>query len=138
MKRHSIFLQELLMVILFFALCAAVCVRLFAGAYTINRHTGEQTQVQQIVQNAAEIVRSDPAGAQAALLANMPGAAADGLGVLVKYDTNWMPTEQNEAYSLSVVPAVSAGKVVTQFSVKKADGTELYTTSLTTHIRRQV
>ncbi len=53
-SKTSLFLMELIIVILFFSISAVVCVQLFVNAYSTNESTKKIAQATVIVQNLAE------------------------------------------------------------------------------------
>jgi hypothetical protein len=57
-SKTSLFLIEMLVMVLVFALCAALCVQLFARAEEISLETARQEEALLIAQNAAELLRS--------------------------------------------------------------------------------
>lgn len=62
-SKASLFLMEQLVMVLVFALAAAVCLRLFAGAEQISVETARRDEAVTMAQNAAELLKAgtDPA-----------------------------------------------------------------------------
>jgi hypothetical protein len=58
-RRSSLFLLELMIAILFFCLCSAVCVRLFVQSHTVSAHTQELSMAMNQTKSFAEIFRSE-------------------------------------------------------------------------------
>lgn len=57
-SKASLFLMEQLVMVLVFALCAAVCLRIFAGAEQISAETARRDGAVVIAQNGAELLKS--------------------------------------------------------------------------------
>lgn len=82
----SLFLFELLIGLLIFAFCAAVCTRIFVGAHRISRESVALSHAVAIAQNAAERERAGLAPSAASYDAQ--GApSADGLYHLQRTET---------------------------------------------------
>lgn len=81
-NRTSLVLMEQLVMILVFALAAAVCLQIFVGAGRISQHTQQQDEAVLLAQNGAETVK--------ALKGDLPeiagtlGGTADDTSVLVE------------------------------------------------------
>nr|MBQ8244184.1 hypothetical protein [Oscillospiraceae bacterium] len=72
-QKASLTLMELLVMVLVFALAAAVCLRCFGAAALLHRETALRDRAVLLAQNAAEAVKAtgDPEAA-AALMAQLP------------------------------------------------------------------
>lgn len=57
-SKTSLFLIEMLVMVLVFALCAALCIQVFARAEEISLETARQEEALLTAQNAAELLRS--------------------------------------------------------------------------------
>ena len=57
-SKTSLFLMEMLVAVLIFALCAALCIQVFARAEEISLETARQEEAMLMAQNAAELLRS--------------------------------------------------------------------------------
>ena len=75
-RRASLTLMELLVMVLVFALAAAVCLRCFAAAAVTARETDLQTRVVLLAQNGAEILKASAGDLETA--AEELGAEASG------------------------------------------------------------
>lgn len=60
-SKASLFLMEQLVMVLVFALCAAVCLRIFVGAEQISAETARRDEAVAIAQNAAELLKAGSA-----------------------------------------------------------------------------
>ena len=57
-SKTSLFLIEMLVAVLVFALCAALCIQVFARAEEISLETARQEEAMLMAQNAAELLRA--------------------------------------------------------------------------------
>ncbi|MCL2703736.1 MAG: hypothetical protein FWE91_09035 [Defluviitaleaceae bacterium] len=94
-SRYALFLIEQLLVILVFALCAAVCVSIFADSYIMAGKTGDQNHAITIAGSGAEAFKS--VGNNAGRLAELLGGITDGDAVRVYYGTDWRLANHNNA-----------------------------------------
>ncbi|MEY8356329.1 hypothetical protein AALB39_23680 [Lachnospiraceae bacterium 54-53] len=78
-KRHSgVFLMEMAAVILFFILCAAVCIQTFVKADSISRKAADLNQGVLIAQSVAEVWKAEGAeGFEKRFQAGSPGAGGE-------------------------------------------------------------
>lgn len=105
-SRSPLALMEQVVMVLVFALAAAVCVQAFALADRISRHNEATDRAVQLCQTAAETLKAsggDLQAAQRAAAVRMGGAVDDGLWY-VFYDENWSPGAAPDAaaYTLQV------------------------------------
>ena len=106
----SLFLMELVIGLLIFAFAAAVCVRIFAGAYRISEDSAALSRAVAIARNAAESVR-----------AGQPEIAE-------RYDAQGNAAAGDAAYRLHLAETESAdGLTEVRLTVTDASGQELYT-----------
>lgn len=105
----SLFLIELIIGLLIFAFSAAVCARMFAGAYQMSEDSAALSCAVSIARNAAETVR------------------AGGAVTAEKYDALGAPTTGDAAYRLQVAKTQSADRVTeVRLTVITSDGKVLY------------
>lgn len=93
-------LMEQLMMILVFALAAALCLQLFVLSNTLSRDGETRDQAVTAVQNAAETLKANDGSFEA--LAALRGGVLTKKGCQIGYDDNWQ-----------VVPVEKAAFVVT-------------------------
>ena len=80
-SKASLVLMELLVMILIFALCAALCLQAFVGADRISRETALQDDAVLLAQNTAEALKTglplpDPPAHLRLEVAHLPSAVA--------------------------------------------------------------
>ena len=59
-SKSQVFLMEFILVILFFALCGAICVKAFVQADTLSKESRRLNQGMLLVQSAVECVKASP------------------------------------------------------------------------------
>ena len=106
----SLFLLELLLGLLIFALCAAVCVRFFAASLETAHDTADYTSAVQIAQTIAEQCQS-----------GVPPQAAPN-----KWNASAEPDEQGEYTAELSVKDTSDGVVDTVITINNSKGKMLY------------
>lgn len=97
-KKSSLFLMELIIVLFFFALCAAVCVNIFIKAKLISNQSYELNKSIIASQNAAECFKA--ANANINTLAEFLHGTAEGDVVKIGYDKNWQNINMSNAVYL--------------------------------------
>lgn len=108
-SRSTLFLMEQMIVILVFAFCAAVCVKLVAEAHVITTRNNDKKNAIIAAESGAECFKAyagDMVKTAAALGGNYSGSA-DILHVY--YDGEWrVCREEDSVYIMSVTGSVSA------------------------------
>jgi hypothetical protein len=105
-SRSSLFLIEMIWVILFFALGGAVCARLFAYAHTTSLDSRDLSRAVVEAGNAAACVRACGDDRQA--YAELVGAVPDADGKLtVYYDDRWNPQSAPNGWRYKMSLALS-------------------------------
>lgn len=106
-------LMEQMVMVLVFAMAAALCLQSFALAHRISGETDARDRAVVVAQNAAETLKSTEADMADALdraARIMGGQTEQGLWY-INYDENWNETRGTPVYSLEVqgIPAQSSG-----------------------------
>ena len=97
-------LMEQLIMILVFALAAALCLRLFVYSDQVSVNGAARDQAAAVVQNAAETLKMS-GGSMEALVQHI-GGGADADGWRMGYDSSWQETdEKRPAFVVKVQPA---------------------------------
>ncbi len=109
--QSGLFLLELVIAILFFALAATVCIRLFVKSRMISQDAQELSRALNLVTSAAEVFRSD---ADMELYLEETELYyqkdSDGSSFFVYYNGDWMNCEAEEAiYCLTIALADPSG-----------------------------
>lgn len=103
-SRSGLFLLELMIVILFFAVTSAICMNLFVKAHLTSAAGSELTAAVREVQSVAELFKAVD-GDLKTLAESLGVQGAGGPALDLYYDKNWVPTGNKEdaVYTISVV-----------------------------------
>ena len=125
-------MMEQLVMVLVFALAAALCVRIFALSDRLSRESVTRDQAVSAVQNAAETLKA--CRGDCAEAARMLGGVWDGAAWSIAYDDGWtmMPAGEEGVYCLLAVPADSGQELLGMADVSAStwQGEELYSLSV--------
>ena len=108
-SKSQVFLMEFILVILFFALCGAICIKAFVKADTLSRESRELNQGMLLAQSAVECVKA--ASASQEKLSQLPQLLKstldmereDGERYLSYYDSDFKPCgKEDAAYYLAL------------------------------------
>lgn len=100
-SKAGLFLIELIILILFFAVAGAICVRLFVTAHLESIQGEVLSQAVLACQSAAEAYKCTDTVEKA--MACLPGAQRTSEGFDLLYDANWAPAKgDNAAYMVCV------------------------------------
>lgn len=125
--KSSLFLMEMMVVILFFALTSAICVHLFAQSYQTAKHSEALTNGVLQAESAAELYKSTGGDLrQTAELLNAEWSSESGLDL--GYDTQWQPITSGKqtAYHLTMTNVQGQLAQTAELLIRAADGSELY------------
>jgi len=130
-SKSALFLMELIIAILFFAISSAVCVQLFVKAHLMSRDTTDLNHAVACAESASACLRAKN-GALDAVAPLLPGAESDGGALIVWYDADWQPTSDDAAvYEMRL--ETGADETV-QVTVSRAGGgSALYALPVTCH-----
>jgi hypothetical protein len=114
--------MEQAIMLLVFALAAALCLRAFVWADVQSAQSAAQDHALLQAQNAAETLKS--CGGDLSAAAQRWGGAWDGMTWTIQYDNDWAQTEQAGAFTLRVTPEESGLDYLgaAHFQVERADG----------------
>ena len=119
-------LMEQIVMLLVFALAAALCLQLFVFASRISRRCEARDRAALSVQNTAEVLKAHGGDAQAceALL----GGCADGEAWQISYDETWTETAAEAAYIVRVAPLKTEQPLLgsAEITAETADGDCLF------------
>jgi uncharacterized protein (DUF2147 family) len=94
-KKSSLFLMELTVAVLFFSICAAVCMRVFAAAKTNADYSRNLTNASIKAQSAAEGYKHSAGRLDA--VAEILGGSVEGNRVTVLYGPDWNRASDGES-----------------------------------------
>ncbi len=125
-SKAPLLLMEQVIMVLVFALAAALCLRVFAWAQLTARDNAQRDRALVCVQNAAQTLKGCAGDYEA--VARQCGGSWDGTQWTVGYDSEWTTTRQAAAYELTVSPVLSGQALLGQAEVavtRLADGQQL-------------
>ena len=124
-SKSGLFLMELIIAIAFFAVSSAVCVQLFAMAYTLStRNVGIQMAVMN-AQSAAETFRST-GGDTESMASVLQATVVDGR-LVAGFDENWSRASHNIRFEVIVETDTSSVPATATITVTdNMRGDELY------------
>jgi hypothetical protein len=114
--------MEQLVVILVFAVCAAVCVNIFVESYLMERHTQEVNNSVRAAVNGAEIYKA--AGGDRQKAVQILGGIYDHAeyGAVVFYDDRWNPCEEGQASYTLRIDRLHGTPALAEVTVAKTNG----------------
>lgn len=102
-SRSGLFLLELMIVILFFAVTSAICMNLFVQAHLTSTAGSNLTAAVREVQSVAELFKASD-GDLMQLAQQLGIQPADGPVLNVYYDKDWVPAgEEDAVYTVTVL-----------------------------------
>lgn len=128
-SKTALFLMELILMILLFALSAAVCMRIFAAAQTLSDGSRELNGAVMEAENAAESFKATGGDAEAAAALCSAAEASPG-GFRVYYDEKWdggagqvyrLTLAEHEGYAEIEVCRTADGSRIYALTVKAVD-----------------
>ncbi len=123
--QSSLFLMEMMVVILFFALTSAICVHLFAQSYQTAKHSEDLTNGVLQAESAAELYKSTAGDLQQT--AELLDAKWEAVGSLtVLYDAHWQIVQQDGAYQLTMSAAQETLIPTAEIVIRTLEGKEIY------------
>ena len=135
-SKTSLFLMELIITILLFAACGAVCVKLFVTSYVMTQDTVELNEAVSIAQGFAEVMRGTD-GDIDSVLEHYPRAVRGGEGFFeVFYDDDFEICGYEEASYVSDVTMTPNGAIQNMEVrvVRLSDYKEIYTLDATKYM----
>ncbi len=137
-SKTSLFLMELIITILLFAACGAVCVKLFVTSYVMTVDTTELNESVSIAQGFAEVMRGTD-GDIDSVLEHYPSAVRGGDGFFeVFYNEDFEVCDYADAVYVSDVTMAPNGAIQNMEVrvVRLKDYKEIYTLNATKYMNR--
>ena len=137
-SKTSLFLMELIMTILLFAACGAVCMKLFVTSHIITRDTVELNEAVSVAQGFAEVMRGTD-GDITSVMEHYPNAIFGGEGFFeVFYDEDFEECEYDRAAYVGDVTMSPNGAIQNMEVriVRLSDYKEIYTLNATKYMNR--
>lgn len=120
-SKTGLFLMEIIIMLLFFTLCAAVCMRMFAAAQVNSDYSRDLSEASLRAQSVAECYKAAEGdlGATAELLGLGQDALA-GETLTIYYDPAWEPGESREEAAYTLTADLEKGAQTAEISVVKS------------------
>lgn len=129
-SKAPLMMLEQMVMILVFAMAAALCLQAFVLSDNLSRRGEEQDRAAALCQNAAETLRAVGWGEEKALdeAADRLGGQCDGDMLEVWYDGDWQVCDGPGSYKLTVfmLPAEVPGLCSARLELTGEDGGELF------------
>ena len=131
-SKNSLFLMEMIFVLLFLALSSAACVRIFAAAAGNHVQAVESRQIQAHTVSVSEIMEGSD-GSTDSFIQYLCGGISDASSVSWYYDSDWNTCEKQDA-SYQMLLALSSSRYektgILSFYRIDANNTLLHSTEL--------
>ena len=137
-SKTSLFLMELIITILLFAACGAVCVKMFVASHVMSRETVELNEAVSIAQGFAEVMRGTD-GEIGSILEHYPNAVYGGEGFFeVYYDEEFEECKYDKAAYIGDVTMTPNGAIqnIEVRIVRLSDYKDIYTLNATKYMNR--
>lgn len=95
-SKTSLFLMEMIFVLLFLGLACGVCVQLFASSYTYRTKAREYNHIQELLTSVGEILEGTDGTAET-FCTIFPDGISEGQTLHYYYDKNWATVSEEEA-----------------------------------------
>jgi hypothetical protein len=139
-KRSSLFLLELIVAILFFALAASVCVRFFVRAHNTSEDSSVLTSGVMQASSVAELIRYD-GDIEDSLSQEFPDGqvtVGSNFTFTIYYDENWQECqEESGAYVLTVECSQDGNMRVGEISVDEVSGSHIYDLEVKKYMKKE-
>lgn len=137
-SKTSLFLMELIITILLFAACGAICMKLFVTSHIITRETVELNEAVSVAQGFAEVMRGTD-GDISSVMEHYPSAVYGGEGFFeVFYDEDFEVCEYDRASYVGDVTMSPNGAIQNMEVriVRLSDYKDIYTLNATKYMNR--
>lgn len=119
-RRSNLFLMEMILAILFFALASMVCMKLFAAAHDLSRKTSDSNFAMTAVKSAVSYFEAGD-GSLESLMSAYPDSTSEDSTLTVYYDKNQRLCTQSEAFYRIKVTIKSSSEQLTVATITAYD-----------------
>ena len=133
----SLFLMELILVLFFFLLTSAVCIQVFAKAYSISHSSLEFSHAQSLCASAAEVF-SGTDGSPEAFLEKFPDGKITVQGFQRFFDKDFGSCEEAKAVYTLIVEQQTKTNDTRNAVIRFLSETEIYSLTVRHHIPQTV
>ena len=137
-SKSSLFLMEFIITLMLFAVCGAVCMKLFAATNSLSKKTRELNKAVVCAQGFAEVMRGTD-GSIDSIVAQYPTAIKGDEGFFeVFYDSDFKECEYSDAVYVSDVTLMPNGAVQNMEVriVRLSDYEEVFTLTATKYMNK--
>lgn len=125
-SKSSLFLMELIIVLMFFSLCAATCMQIFANAKVKTDYSRDLTNAAFAAEAVAEVYKAVDGDLEATASKCDGEAVSDGV-MKIYYDKDWNPTAQDGAVYVMTVTETETDDIEKAFiEVDDMEGENLF------------
>lgn len=125
-SKSSLFLMELIIVLLFFSLCAATCMQIFANAKVKTDYSRDLTNAAFAAESVAEVYKSCD-GDLSAVADKCDGVATSDTVMEIYYDADWVPSTKGVATFVMTVTETETDTIEKAFiEIDKVDGENIF------------
>ena len=119
-RRSNLFLMDMILAILFFALASMVCMRLFAAAHNLSRKTSDSNFAMTAVKSAVSYFEAGD-GSLESLMTEYPDSTLENSVLTVYYDKNQRLCTQSESVYRIKISIKSSSKQLTVATITAYD-----------------
>lgn len=131
-RRPNLFLMELIAAILFFALCSAVCIQIFAGSRQKAAETADLNQAVALAQSMADVIRTgDAAPSDQTLYFDQDWQSCENADTAYQLTVSWSWKDLSGETSRPFPLAGSTGTA--EIAVRTAEGNDLFRLEVRRH-----
>lgn len=125
-SKSSLFLMELIIVLMFFSLCAATCMQIFANAKVKTDYSRDLTNAAFTAESIAEVYKACDGDLETVVSKCGGKAVSDGV-ISFYYDKDWSLTEQDEAVYVVTVTETETEDIEKAFiEIDNAEGENIF------------
>lgn len=137
-SKSSLFLMELILTVLLFAICSAICMKLFAASHQLGVKTWELNKSVATAQSFAEVMRGTNGSIDEIIKMYPSAVKSDDSYFEVFYDADFNECDFHEAVYVSDVNITINGSIEDMDIriIRKSDSEEIYSLLATKYIDR--
>lgn len=135
-SKSSLFLIEMLIIILFLAIASALCVQVFVASHGRSLGARELSMAESLAGGAADLIRGSDDGSVPDFSVYYPEGTLTEDGARIYYDADWKPCGRaHSAYCMEIGLTEEEDERVGDIRVLGAAQEEIYSLQVKVHIR---
>lgn len=128
-SKSSLFLFELIFVVLFFSVASVVCIQLFVHSYFLSENSTNLTKASLNATTVAETFKAYN-GDVSLMITSLKGVS-EGKNIAIYYDKDWIRVTKNQGYRYKLIANIIDGQQIMTANIKitdddKKDKNEIY------------